>query len=183
MQKNLLIDQHDIPDGSGPSVVLVACAKSKCDFSARAEDIYTSSLFQKSRRLAGLLIQSGRADAWRILSAKHGLLGPSKRIDPYNETLKNFGEAKTNQWAAQVTRELPQHLEEESGAVRPEEIVVTILGGRAYREPLLKMWSGSKSARYVPARIHCPFEGMPGNGRMMQWLGQMSGMLEKAMAS
>lgn len=183
MQKNLLIDQHDIPVGSGPSVVLVACAKSKCDSSARAEDIYTSSLFQKSRRLAGLLIQSGRADAWRVLSAKHGLLHPSKRIEPYNETLKNFGDEKTNQWAAQVTRDLPRQLEEESGAVRPEEIVVTILGGRAYREPLLKMWSRSESARYAPACIHCPFEGMPGNGRMMQWLGQMSEMLEKAMAS
>lgn len=183
MQKNLLIDQHDIPDGTGPSVVLVACAKSKRNFSARAEDIYTSSLFQKSRRLAGLLIRSGRADTWRVLSAKHGLLHPLKRVEPYNETLKNFGDAKTNQWAAQVIRELPQHLNEESGEARPEEIEVTILGGRAYREPLLKMWSGSESARCAPARIHCPFEGMPGNGRMMQWLGQMSEMLEKAMAS
>jgi hypothetical protein len=178
-QMNLLIDQNDIPDGSMPSLVLVACAKSKCDFPAPAQDLYTSSLFRKSRRFADLLIQSGRADAWRVLSAKHGLLKPWRRIDPYDETLREFDDEKTYWWSRRVTTQLPRHLNAESMPVAPEKIEVTILGGRAYREPLVKLWFDSVYKNTTPNHVHCPFDGMPGNGRMMQWLDEMNSMLNQ----
>ena len=50
-------------------VALVSCVKSRRPEPAPARDLYTSPLFRAMRRYA-----ESHADAWYILSAKHGLV-------------------------------------------------------------------------------------------------------------
>jgi hypothetical protein len=45
----------------------------------RAENLYSSELFYRSRRYA-----QANYDAWLILSAKHGLVWPGEILEPYD---------------------------------------------------------------------------------------------------
>lgn len=48
-------------------------------------------------------------DRWYILSAKHGLLDPKgPDIEPYDETLRNFGKGEKRAWAEEVFEEFRQ---------------------------------------------------------------------------
>ena len=53
-------------------VALVSCVKSRRPEPAPARDLHTSPLFRAMRRYA-----ESHADAWYILSAKHGLVEPA----------------------------------------------------------------------------------------------------------
>ena len=65
-------------------IVLISCASKKRTVRSKAKEMYDKSpLFRKSLEYAGLL----KPDKIYILSAKHGLLGLEKEIDPYDETL------------------------------------------------------------------------------------------------
>ena len=54
-------------------VALVACVKAKRDESSPASGLYDSTWFRKARAYART-----KADTWRILSAKYGVLDPSE---------------------------------------------------------------------------------------------------------
>jgi hypothetical protein len=60
-------------------VCIVSCTAHKRGTPMRAEQLYCSELFYKSRRYA-----QENFDAWMILSAKHGLLRPGEVIAPYD---------------------------------------------------------------------------------------------------
>jgi len=140
---------------SDRGICLVACAKTKQREPNRAEDLYISPLFRKCREFA-----THRFCAWYILSAKHGLLEPTREVDPYEQTMKEVPRADRREWAARVFRELQQR---NKGNKR-----VTILAGRAYREflvPLL-LENGFK--------VNAPLRRLP-IGAQLRWLNAVNG--------
>lgn len=100
-------------------IAVVACGAAKVSHQARACDLYTGQHFTLSKRAAGAV-----AERWFILSAKHGLICPFRRIDPYNVTLSGPG-AVTAARVREQARELG--LEGET---------VVALAGRAYADLL-----------------------------------------------
>src|SRR4051794_35194237 len=82
-------------------VVLVSCVKSKRKKAAPAQELYTSQLFRGMKRYA-----QRNADAWYILSAKHGLVRPEEVVAPYEQTLTAMRKADRLAWAERVQRAL-----------------------------------------------------------------------------
>ena len=67
-------------------IVLISCVKSKLDHPARAEDLYTSTLFRSNLAYA----RSLKPDAIFILSAKFGLLSLERVISPREGSIEGF---------------------------------------------------------------------------------------------
>lgn len=123
-------------DGRAETVCLIACTSRKGLYPAAAEFIYRSPLFAAGRSYA-----ERRADKWFILSAKHGLLLPSDKIAPYDESLHGLNHAGRERWALKVNDELTLR-------IGPKAKVV-FLAGAAYRshlEPLLQAQGHSTAA-------------------------------------
>ena len=132
-------------------VYLVACVSQKLDRRARAADLYRSDWFRKARTLV-----EETGSPWYVLSAAHGLVAPSKRLDPYNVTLRDLSAAERRLWGAKTISQLRRAI----GARYPGPII--FLAGRLYREPLLA---------FARDRAVIPMEGM-GIGQQKAWLAQ-----------
>lgn len=130
-------------------VHLVACVGQKLPHPARAGQLYQSDWFKKAR--AYVTIQGGR---WFILSALHGLVTPSRTIEPYNVALADLSAAERRAWGERVSAQLASQI----GPRTP----VVILAGRLYREPL-SAWAGSRAT--------VPMEGL-GIGEQKAWLAR-----------
>jgi hypothetical protein len=103
-------------------IIIAQCTASKRDERARAGDIYDESdYFRKQREYA-----RDRGDLWFIQSAKHGLLHPDQKIEPYNQHAKNIDDAEA--WAESIADDLEEHAA--PGAI------IEILGGKDYADPL-----------------------------------------------
>lgn len=131
-------------------ICLVACAASKRVAPAAARDLYVSPLFEKSRDYAERAF-----DRWYILSAKHGLLRPDERTEPYDETLNRVKRDQRRQWADCVLRDLLRR-------TRPGD-VVTILAGRKYRDDLVPR------LQEHGREVRIPMEGLR-IGEQLSWL-------------
>ncbi len=131
-------------------IFLVACVKEKKSGRVPAKDLYQSTWFKKARTY----VEPYQAP-WFILSAKHGLLSPDKKIAPYNETLNDMGVQERRDWADCVKAQMCEGL--------PPAKKVVILAGKKYRENLLKFLC----CRF--ACIEIPMEGM-GIGEQLAWL-------------
>lgn len=119
------------------AIFLVSCVKSKRAHQASARDLYTSTLFQGSRRLSERL-----AKRWYILSAKYGLVEPSQVIEPYELTLNRLGIAERRKWAEIVVDRLMTH--------EPDLAHVAFLAGQRYREFVIPALSSKGIAIDVP---------------------------------
>ena len=130
--------------------ILVACGSKKQAHKSKAEYLYISSLFRKSRDYAQL-----SEHPWYILSGKHGLLKPNSIIEPYDVSLKRLGNQEQKHWAKKVLKSLDE--------VGTRGNVITFLAGQTYRKNL------------VPAllnrgySIEIPLKGMP-IGKQISWL-------------
>lgn len=139
--------------GSNPTpsamkkVVLISCVSRKLGHRARAEDLYVSDLFKKNLAYARAL----KPDAIYILSAKYGLLGLGKVIEPYEKTLNTMKAAEVGFWAQHVLQQL-------KGKVAPEDKVI-FLAGEKYRKHLLPHFT----------KAVVPMRG-PGIGRQLAFL-------------
>ena len=103
---------------SGRHIVLVACCGLKRREASAARDLYQSALFRFARRWA----ERHSPEDWYILSAKHGLLAPLTRIEPYDETLATVGVRGRREWDERVLL-----------AVRPlRPDAITVLAGANY---------------------------------------------------
>jgi cytoplasmic iron level regulating protein YaaA (DUF328/UPF0246 family) len=60
-------------------IAIVQCGKAKLAYPAPAQVLYTGGIFRALRPIA-----ERQAERWYILSAKHGLLQPSRVIAPYD---------------------------------------------------------------------------------------------------
>lgn len=138
-----------------PRIILVACAASKQDAPTEARALYTSDLFTKSRAWAEREVAAGRADAWFILSAEHGLVAPRQVLAPYNTTLNAMTPAARRRWAADVWAQLGPAL------VVPTTLV--FLAGEHYRASL------AKAALAAGHGIEVPMRGL-GIGQQKAWL-------------
>jgi len=83
------------------TVVLVGCGKAKLPRLAPARDLYTGGLFRQARAYA-----EKHADAWLILSAKHGVIHPDDVIAPYDVSMNDLTAAERAAWGEKVRRVL-----------------------------------------------------------------------------
>jgi hypothetical protein len=129
--------------------VLVACGKDKRDKRSLSWKLYESTLFEKSWAAASVIGHP------YVMSAKHGLLSPDERIDPYEETLKKYTDEEKKEWGEKVLSNLSDHYEE-----------VVLLGGRDYVEPI-------KEANGGEYDIRDPYKSTTGNGQQMSVAGEI----------
>lgn len=74
-------------------VALVGCCGPKLAHPAPARELYRSPLFRAARAWA-----EARADAWGILSARHGLVMPDQVIRPYDFTIRGLRGIDYDAW-------------------------------------------------------------------------------------
>lgn len=127
------------------SIILVACCGPKLADAVPAADLYVSDLFKKAR------IYAERRGRWFILSALHGLLGPTEIIEPYNVTLKTMPAQKRREWGQKVREQM-----EKAGLIG---VPLVALAGEDYVKPLVE--AGLTVAQ--------PMKGL-GIGKQKQWL-------------
>ncbi|SEP19312.1 hypothetical protein SAMN04487948_1206 [Halogranum amylolyticum] len=134
-------------------VGLISCTKSKRDEPAQPRDLYdTSTLFTKVRTYA-----EATHDSWYVLSAQHHLLDPDgPAIEPYDETLNNYGVEARRKWAETVYEQL-----DAEGLTGPETTLV-IHAGKKYYEELLPHLADD------PCDIEIPTEGLQ-IGETLSW--------------
>jgi hypothetical protein len=158
-------EEHQESKGAVTHVVLVACSKSKLNTPAHAQALYKGQLFEKSKAYAKQLVEDGEADAWYILSAKHGLVEPREMIDPYDETLTDASVEEKREWGQQIILQL-----KDVAPTMYTPVTHIILGGKDYYKPIRSFWEDVHEVRR--RTFMAPFEGMAGNGEMMQWLDE-----------
>lgn len=137
------------------TIYLVSCASEKQDFTCRADELYTSTLFTKSAAYA-----KKHADRWFILSAKYGLVFPEQIINPYDVTLRKKGVNEKKLWAGRVFEELQPYLSAKD--------TVVFLAGQPYRQYLID------KIREMGCRVEVPMEGLR-IGEQLQWLSKQLG--------
>jgi hypothetical protein len=130
-------------------VYLVACVSQKLDRRVAAADLYRSDWFRKARTYV-----EETGDRWYILSAAHGLVEPTRRLAPYDVTLRDLTAAERRLWGEKTTRQLRRAI----GSHHAGPIV--FLAGQLYRQPLLA-FAGDRAA--------IPMLGM-GIGQQKAWL-------------
>lgn len=135
---------------NGKCIALVSCVKTKSDRALPAKNLYISTWFKKAQSL----VERSGAE-WFILSAKHGLLNPNDKIEPYEQTLKIMDAAERRVWAAKVIDQMDILL--------PDADKVIILAGVDYRTNLMQYLYG----RF--ASIDIPLKGLK-SGQQLQWL-------------
>lgn len=130
-------------------VVLVSCVKLKQQKRVAAQDLYTSPLFRGMRQYAEAV-----ADRWFILSAKHGLLSPTRLIGPYDQTLLRTPAAERRAWAQMVGRSI--------ALIVPPPSRLVILAGAAYCRDLVPLLLKHFT-------VELPMQGMR-MGPRLRWL-------------
>lgn len=121
-----------------PHLVLISCGKSKLQRPARADAIYTGSLFRAQLKYADHL--RGHV---MILSSKYGLLDRRRIVVPYELTLNNMTDEQRDAWAERVAKEIME--------VTTPTTQITLLASKTYSCFLPKL-----SNRTVTQ----PFEGL-----------------------
>lgn len=134
------------------AISLIACSKSKQDHKCKAGEMYTGSLYTKSKELVE---KSG--EKWWILSAKHHLLSPDKEIEPYNEYLGDFSAEELHAWEEEVIKEM-------KAAGIGENEKIHVYAGKKYYEGLQETFKG----------IECMWEG-EGEGYILENLNKKLG--------
>ena len=159
----MAVDRHHL--------VIVGCGKSKLPYSAPAADLYVGGLFKAARRYAETF-----GTYWVIASAKHGLVSPSKILEPYNETMADRDKDHTAQWGHLAKCDLiAVFLAMGVGEVRGNWVDVprvTILAGEAYVAPMLKYTFLRKYPVDVPLRSK-------GIGQRIKWLKEQVATVSK----
>lgn len=94
----------DALEGGGHSeleVALVSCGKAKSSRPAKAQDLYTGLPFRLAMRHA-----RATADDVHILSALHGMVAPSRVLEPYDFSMVQLPPSKHLEWGYQVLQDL-----------------------------------------------------------------------------
>ena len=145
-----------LPDAD---LCLVSCGRRKVSNAVPAKDLYCSPQFRKTRELV-----ESQGWPWFILSAKHGLLDPERRTEPYDMTLNNMGAAERREWAKTVMDALEPRLT----GVRS----IVIFAGETYRKHL----APDLCSRGI--EVHVPMEGLL-QGEQLAWLNAQLARLKK----
>jgi len=132
------------------TIVLISCSSEKGSTATTAEQLYTNSLFKKSLARAKKL----NPDAIYILSGKHHLLPLDKVIEPYNQRVSSKKD-ENEAWGAKVIEQLKKVTD-----LQNDKFI--IYAGKDYVTPI-------KSSL---KNVILPFDGVKGNGEMLQRLNQ-----------
>jgi cytoplasmic iron level regulating protein YaaA (DUF328/UPF0246 family) len=134
-------------------IVLISCVSKKLSSSAKAEDLYISTLFKLNLKFAKKL----KPDSIFILSAKYGLLPLENVIEPYEKTLNNMRSTEIKEWAKMVLSQL-----KEVCSVEDTEFI--FLAGEKYRKYLLPHMKN----------IQIPLMGLPIGKQLQKLKGLVS---------
>jgi hypothetical protein len=135
-------------------VALVSCVKTKRKSAVAAKNLYISQLFMGMRCYA-----EQNADAWFILSAKHGVLRPDQVVAPYERTLKNMPKRDRVAWAKRVQLQLLELL--------PAGAAVVVLAGERYREGVVPFLESHGFT------VEVPMDGK-NFGQQLHWLKEQN---------
>lgn len=139
--------------------VLVACGSNKSDDRQPAWKLYESVPFEKNYTAAQMLGQPF------IMSAKHGLVRPMQRLDPYDKTLKNMDKPERLTWAENVWKSLR----------RADYQEYVFLGGRDYVDPLLDTLEGPFTTPDADKlTVHDPYKPTSGIGQQAALAGSLA---------
>lgn len=105
----------------GADLLLLGCVKSKLSGPAPAQDLYTSTLYQRRRRYA-----EAAGLPWFVLSARYGLVRPDEVIAPYDVHLAGQSASYRAAWGVFVVEQLRRERSDLSG------LVVEVHAGDAY---------------------------------------------------
>ena len=133
-------------------VYLVSCVSRKVGYPTQAQDLYISDWFHKARQYVF-------PHPWFILSAKYGLVPPTKIIAPYEATLIRMNKEERRRWAVRVEAAIKKAIP----LVDKKCETLVFLAGDRYREFLVPALD---SHGY---RIEVPMELLP-IGKQLQWL-------------
>lgn len=137
-------------------IVLVACSATKTNHKTKAQHLYTSALFKKSRAYA---LQLTTPTHWAILSALHGLVLPHTTLAPYDWTMDRWVPRERALWAAGVVDVLVN-------TWGPAPLI--LLAGRPYTTPLVAHLEGSfQGTELYP--VQTPLDGLK-LGERLRWL-------------
>lgn len=138
-------------------LVLVGCGSDKENKKTYSWRLYKSDYFQKRMTLAMLMGQPA------ILSAKHGFLRATERIEEYDEDMREKEGYEIQSWALSVANEIPNFYDE-----------IVILAGDKYRNPLQTIL---KEDGYS---IYSPFESddIRGIGDQISWCKETAERIE-----
>jgi 5'-3' exonuclease len=131
-------------------VSLVGCSGEKVEAEAKAEDLYVSDRFRRSRKWAELA-----GGHWYILSGEHGLVSPETSLRPYDKSLEHASQQVRENWADRVVSQLVE--------VAAPPALVFLLAGSPYSDPVYKRLT---KAGY---RVGQPLEGMSSASQVI-WL-------------
>lgn len=107
-------------------IVIVGCGERKLERPAPAAQLYTGAYFHACA-LTAAAIAPGR---WYILSARYGLVAPSRVLEPYNLTMWQPGAVD----AAEVRRQ--------ADALGLLGETVAALCGKRYADVIAEAWAG-----------------------------------------
>jgi len=143
-------------------VVLLSCTKSKTKHAAPAQELYSASpMFQKTLEYG----KSLKPDKMYILSAKHHLVPLTKKLEPYDKTLKEMPKDEKEKWGEETIKQM------KSAGINPEKDKFVFLTGSEYMKPL---------AKYIPdGNIEKPMEGKR-FGERLNWLNSQVQKLTEA---
>lgn len=145
---------------------LVGCGADKADKPMPARDLYTSSYFEKKRRIAEILTEES-GGKWWVLSAKHHVVQPDEVIEPYERPMSELTEDQTAAWAAEVKVQLSM-----APWLDDEESTLLVLAGQDYLNPI-REWLESHGCE-----LDLPFEDTSGQGEQNRLLKRWVRRLE-----
>jgi hypothetical protein len=136
------------------TIYLVACCAQKQEGEHEAKDLYISPWFKLARKYVE---QETRFNisSWYILSAKHGLIPPTKRITRYDTSLLEMGRGAYLEWLRKVQNALYP--------VAAARCHFAILATGEYREDLVAWLT------YQGSTVSVPMQGL-GIGEQLSWL-------------
>lgn len=137
-------------------LILVGCVKSKIETDeegVEAKDLYDSPLWRCRRKYAERF-----GGSWYILSARHRLLDPQKKIRTYNLTMTDLNPAERDEWSRKVLDGIRKKFPDLKGKV------VEIHAGKSYAESGLE-----KKLRAAGAIVHRPLKRVRGVGLQCAW--------------
>jgi len=141
---------------SNPRIGLVGCVKRKLLQAAPARDLYTSDLFLGRRAFV-----ERSCNSWYILSALHGLVEPSRVLEPYDRSLKDVSAAERRAWSTMVVGDLKRTLGNLAG------MTFEIHAGTEYRE-----FGLHQGLEREGARVEIPAKGLRMGEQLSFYVGQ-----------
>lgn len=120
----------------------MGCGKRKAARPLPARDLYTGTLFKLARRYA-----ERKCDLWFVLSAKHGVVAPTRVIAPYETSMASLTKEERKAWGERASEVLKSY---------PDAVFV-FLAGNDYALAIEGL------------RANRPLDGL-GIGRRMAWL-------------